>query len=131
MTRKRGFTLMELLIVVMIAGLLLSVVLPFSMETYGRYRGLMIAERLMLFLAERRVEAFLYGRDIRIEVRDEKLLSTDGKAFEHPDCKITLPRPIEFYARGTSSGGTVEITCRNHDLLIEVEPFTGKITLKR
>lgn len=122
---------MELLIVILIATLLLSVVLPFSMEMYNRYRASVIAEKFLIFLARKRVEAFLYGKDLRIEAKDNRLVSTDGQFFEHEDCLVNLKGPIEFYSKGTSSGGVVEITCKKYSFNIEVEPFTGRMMLRR
>lgn len=130
-----GFTLVELLIVICIIGLIFSVVVPFSQARYERYRASVEAEKVLLFLSEKRREAFLYGKEIEINSKDGSLVTYDlssqnQKIFKIEGAFLEVKEPFKFYPLGTTNGGKIYFYYGKTIWLIEVTPLFGEIILK-
>lgn len=129
-TKERGFTFIELLIVVSIIGIMLSVSIPISFGMYTSYKASLKAQEVMVFVSGLRRDAFLYS--------ERKLLSSKGdvitvddeeKVFE--DTRIRIDSPIVFYRNGTTSGGTINIYIGDQAYSLSVNAPLGDLLLAR
>lgn len=120
--KTSGFTFMELLVVVIIVGFLFSVVVPVSQELYYRYKGAIEAEKVLLFLSEKRREAFLYGEEIEIFSRDGILMTSKGESLKLEEGFIEVEKPFKFYEAGTTNGGIIKVHFKKASFVVEVKP---------
>lgn len=122
---RKGFTLIELLLVVLIVGLLFSVVIPFSQRRYERYKGALEAEKALLFLSEKRREAFLYGKEIEISSEKGTLKTSQGETLKIEGAFVEVKTPFKFYPTGTTNGGLIYFYYGGLIWVIEVKvPFS-------
>lgn len=68
-TTRGGFTLLELLLVILLIGLLFGVATPYAMRSFGPAKLVESAERFKTLIALCRAQAMSDGRDYRIEFR--------------------------------------------------------------
>jgi prepilin-type N-terminal cleavage/methylation domain-containing protein len=127
---KKGFTLIEILIVVSILGLMLSVSLPISYDMYKSYKASLKAEEVMVFLSGLRRESFLYS-EAKVLSSKDGVISVNGKEEIFKDTVIRIDQPIEFYKNGTTSGGTLKIFVGNQAYSLNVQAPFGNIILER
>jgi len=127
---RKGFTLIEILIVVSIIGLMLSVSLPISYDMYKSYKASLKAEEVMVFLSGLRRESFLYS-EAKVLSSKDGVISVNGKEEIFKDTVIRIDQPIEFYKNGTTSGGTLKIFVGNQAYSLNVQAPFGNIILER
>jgi general secretion pathway protein H len=127
---KKGFTLIEILIVVSIIGLMLSVSLPISYDMYRSYKASLKAENVMVFISSLKRESFLYSEAKVLSSKDGVMI-VNGKEKRFDDTSIQIDQPIEFYRNGTSSGGTLKISVGDKAYTLNVQTPLGGITLER
>lgn len=126
--RNSGFTLIELLIVIVLIGFLFSVVVPFSYARYERYKSAVTAEKVLTFISEKRIQAFLYGKEITISSNEGKLIVNDKEEFKLDDVFMETSQPIKFYPTGTSNGGKIYIKIKDFKYEIEISaPFSNLV----
>jgi general secretion pathway protein H len=140
MSRAGGFSLLEVLLVLVIAGLLMGVV------------ATSLTEGPVLRKSAREVAASLrHARSVAILQQKEVVWSmniqnrqfwVDGKGKKrdlHPQvsAKINTSRSevisaqqgnIRFYPDGSSTGGSVELTAREQTFKVNVEWISGRIS---
>ncbi len=121
---------MELLVVIAIAGLIFSVVLPFSQARYEKYKGTIEAERVLLFLSELRRKAFLYGKEIEIVSKEGGLVTSDAEAFKVEGAFMEVSKPVHFYPSGTTDGGRVYFHYGRSSWVIEIKPPFSELTFR-
>ena len=127
---KKGFTLIEILLVISLIGLIFSVSLPVSYSMYNSYKASLKAEEVMIFIASLKRESFLYSEGKLLSSKDGMLtVNSEEKVFT--DTSIRIDQPIEFYKNGTTSGGTVNIYVGSQAYALNVKPFFGDLTLER
>ena len=56
--KQKGFTLIEVLLVVAIIGIMLSVSLPVSFSMYNSYKSSLKAQEVMIFISKLKRESF-------------------------------------------------------------------------
>ena len=140
--RQRGFTFMEILVVLVIAGLMLAVVPGFfgnSMQTMrlkqavrDTVSGLRLARseairngKSAVFIvdtAERTLEVpqtgkqktFSDGIDVELTTADSEVVSESRAGFR-------------FFFDGTASGGNIRYSLRNQQYQISVDWLTGRV----
>jgi len=116
---------MELLIVMVILGFLFSIVVPASQDFYLRYKNSLEAEKVLLFLSEKRREAFLYGEEIEIFAENGTLFTSRNETLRLKEGFITVEKPFKFYPQGTTNGGLVKIYFKRASFEVEVKaPFS-------
>ena len=130
MINKKGFTLIEILIVLSIIGLMFSVALPISYSMYGSYKASLKAEEVMVFISSLKRESFLYSEAKVLSSKDGVMI-VNGKEKTFDDTSIQIDQPIEFYRNGTTSGGTLKIYVGDQAYTLNVQTPLGDIILER
>ena len=127
---KKGFTLIEILLVISIISLMLSVTLPMSYNMYNSYKASLKAEEVLIFVSALKRESFLYS-EAKILSSKEGVMTVNGKEIAFNDILIQIDPPVEFYKNGTASGGTVKITVGNQAYSLNVRAPFGELFLER
>ena len=130
MINKKGFTLIEILIVLSIIGLMFSVALPISYSMYGSYKASLKAEKVMVYISSLKRESFLYSEAKVLSSKDGVMI-VNGKEKTFDDTSIQIDQPIEFYRNGTTSGGTLKIYVGDQAYTLNVQAPLGGIILER
>jgi prepilin-type N-terminal cleavage/methylation domain-containing protein len=129
--KSRGFTLLELIVVLAIVGVILSVSLPVSYSMYQSYEASLKAEEVLLFLFSARKDAFLYAEEKSLSSREGRLLLDDTQTREFENVFLQIDTPIKFFRNGTTSGGEVKIYVYDHIFLVGVDAPLGNLSLTR
>jgi prepilin-type N-terminal cleavage/methylation domain-containing protein len=127
---SKGFTLIEIIIVVSIIGLMLSVSLPISYSMYMSYKASLKAEEVMVFISSLKRESFLYSEAKVLSSKDGVMI-VNGKEKTFGDTSIQIDPPIEFYRNGTTSGGALKIFVGNQAYSLNIQAPFGNIILER
>jgi prepilin-type N-terminal cleavage/methylation domain-containing protein len=127
---KKGFTLIEILIVVSIIGLMLSVSLPISYSMYRSYKASLKAEEVMVFISSLKRESFLYS-EAKVLASKDGVMIVNGKEKTFDDTSIQIDQPIEFYRNGTTSGGALKINVGGEAYSLNVQAPFGNLILER
>jgi prepilin-type N-terminal cleavage/methylation domain-containing protein len=130
MIGRKGFTLIEILIVVSIIGLMFSVSLPISYSMYKSYMASLKAEEVMIFISNLKRESFLYSEANVLSSKDGVMM-INGKEKIFGDTIIQIDPSIEFYRNGTTSGGTLKIYVGDQAYTLNVQTPLGGIILER
>ncbi len=129
-TAKKGFTLIEILLVISIIGLMFSVSLPVSYSMYQRYQSSLKAEEVLILLSTIRRESFLYSEEKYIYSREGRMLINENEERDLRDIFVQIDRPIKFFKNGTTSGGEVKIYINNYSFLIDIRPPFGDLSIR-
>lgn len=130
MSRENGFTIIELLIVVMLMGIVLSVILPVSYDMYASYKASMRAQEIMTYVSGIRREAFLYSERKIISAQDGNI-TVDGETKKFNEVRINIAEPVVFFRNGTSSGGVIVLRMGEVVQRIVVQAPLGSLSLER
>ena len=130
MIGRKGFTLIEIIIVVSIISLMLSVTLPISYSMYRSYKASLKAEEVMILISSLKRESFLYS-EAKVLSSKDGVMAVNGKEEILKDTIIRIDQPIEFYKNGTTSGGTVGVYVGDQGFSLNVQAPFGNITLER
>ena len=118
---SRGFTLLELLAALAIAGLVLAVSVPASVKMYDSMRYRETVRELITLFASARYQAINSGFAQNVEVHPDlgelrlnqvvKLVPAGVRLFVESSAELNLNNVgiIRFYPEGGSSGGSVDI----------------------
>ncbi len=127
--RQKGFTLIEILVVMVILFVMLSMVLPISFDMVGRYKAALRAQEVMLYVSGLRRDSFLYSERHLLKSAGN-VLTVDGKEIPFDDAQITIADPIYFFSNGTTSSGRIEITVDDEHYLLHVRAPFGSLDLE-
>jgi len=130
MGNKRGFTVVELLIVVILVGMVLSVGLPVSYGMYTTYNASLRAQEVMAYVSELRREAFLYSERKVLSSQDGHIMVDGGKKIIS-GIDVHLSEPIVFFRNGTSSGGIIVLSMGDVVQRLVVKAPLGDLSLER
>jgi len=127
---RKGFTLIEILLVMSLIGILLSVSLPISYSMYSSYKASLKAEEVMIFISGLRRESFLYS-EAKVLSSKDGVMTVNSKEKVFAGTMIHIDPLIEFYKNGTTSGGTLRIRVGNQDYTLNVKAPFGDLSLER
>lgn len=119
--RQRGFSLVELMVVMAIAGLVLAVAVPASMRFYDSMQTRQAVRDTITLLSSARQQAVIQGvtQDVIIDPR-RRTLTLNNTVREMPgnlgltvhgaaELNLQNAGVIRFYPEGGSSGGGLDI----------------------
>lgn len=123
---SKGFTFIELLIVLAILTFLFSLIFPFSHSLYTYYTELREIEKLVLTLGNLRRDSFLYNRENTIFEKNGTLYINDI-SMSFNKFKFKIKKPISFLKNGTSTGGIIYIFTEKNTYKININTPFGEI----
>lgn len=127
---NKGFTLIEILLVMAIMGFMTAVTLPVSYRMYQSYKASLGAEDVLVYISKTRREAFLYGEEKTIEAKSG-IMQDNGSPVVFQDAFVQIDTPIRFYKNGTTSGGALKIYVGDYAYLLRVQPVFGNLMLEK
>jgi prepilin-type N-terminal cleavage/methylation domain-containing protein len=130
MIEKKGFTLIEILLVIALIGLIFSVSLPVSYSMYTSYKASLKAEEVMIFISSLKRESFLYSEAKLLSSKDG-VMTINGEEKVFADTFIQIDQPIEFYKNGTTSGGILNMSVGGQAYTLNVHTPFGDLILER
>jgi prepilin-type N-terminal cleavage/methylation domain-containing protein len=130
MWKKKGFTVVELLIVIILVGMILTVTLPVSYGMYATYNASLRAQEVMAYVSELRRDAFLYSERKILSSQDGNM-TVDGSKKIFNGINISIPEPIIFFRNGTSSGGIIVLSVGDVVQNLVVKTPLGDLSLER
>jgi|SRR5208337_5393019 prepilin-type N-terminal cleavage/methylation domain-containing protein len=128
--KKNGFTIIELLIVIILVGMVLSVALPVSYGMYETYKASLRAQEVMTYVSGLRRDAFLYSERKVLSSQDGNM-TVDGEKKVFREMGIHISEPIVFFRNGTSSGGVIELSVGDVVQNLVVKTPLGDLSLER
>ena len=128
--KKNGFTIIELLIVIILVGMVLSVALPVSYGMYETYKASLRAQEVMTHVSGLRRDAFLYS-ERKVLSSQDSTITVDGSKKIFNGIKINISEPIVFFRNGTSSGGVIELSVGDVVQNLVVKTPLGDLSLER
>jgi prepilin-type N-terminal cleavage/methylation domain-containing protein len=130
MRKDKGFTIIELLIVIILVGMILSVVLPISYGMYATYNASLRAQEVMAYVSELRRDAFLYSERTVLSSQDGNMI-IDGRKKIFSEINVNIAAPIVFFRNGTSSGGVIVLSVSDVVQNLVVKAPLGDLFLER
>jgi len=127
---KKGFTIIELLVVIILLGMVLSVALPVSYGMYASYNASLRAQEVMAYVSGLRRDAFLYSERKSLSSQDGDL-TVNGSKKIFGGIKIIISEPVVFFSNGTSSGGVIMLTVGDVSQNLVVRAPLGDLSLER
>lgn len=141
--RERGFTLLEILVVLVIAGLMYSLVPPLVGAGMAGAELKKAARQVAAGLRQTRNEALKRHREAIMA------LDVDGRTFRIADAAKVYQLPkrlamkvltaesevverdaaIRFYPDGSSTGGRVTLALGEKQFMVDVDWLTGRVTI--
>ncbi|MFA4916756.1 MAG: type II secretion system protein [Syntrophales bacterium] len=127
---KKGFTLIEIFLVISIVGIMLSVSLPISFSMYNSYKASMKAMEIMVFVSGLRLESFLYSEGNTLSSMND-VMTVNGLQKSFADTHVQIDQTITFYRNGTTSGGIVRIYVSDQAYYLSVKAPLGDLVLEK
>jgi len=131
MTAARGFTLIEMVVVLLIIGLALSITAGFVARPNTGAALANASARVAAELRLARMRAMAESRPVRF------VLSADGHGVRLDDAAVALspsatlsmagPDSITFAPDGSTTGGAVVVRVGNRKRLVQVDWLTGRV----
>lgn len=144
MRRHRGFTLLEIMIVLVIAATAMTIVLSFSPKGASSADLKAAARALAAGLRTAQSTAMVTRRDALLTVDvDARVFSFSGASDTHRlppgvDLKLYTSQAevesekkgsIRFYPDGSSTGGRITVAAGERKFLVDVDWLTGRVSI--
>jgi prepilin-type N-terminal cleavage/methylation domain-containing protein len=130
MLKNKGFTIIELLIVIILVGMVLSVALPVSYGMYTTYKASLSAQEVMAYVSELRRDAFLYSERKVLSSQDGNM-TVDGEKKIFREINVHISEPIIIFRNGTSSGGVIVLNVGDVVQNLVIKAPLGNLSLER
>ncbi|OCL27226.1 hypothetical protein U472_07080 [Orenia metallireducens] len=138
LTGKGGFTLIEVLVVVILIGVILGVALPSFGKLLESVELRSTSRKVIEILNQLRVKAISEYSTESLKLADDKLIYQDrsGELIEFSKGiklikKAEEDKQISFFADGSSSGGEFNVvTANSQEFKVKVNPITGLASLE-
>lgn len=140
----RGFTLLEVILVLVIAGVMMAVVLGFPLRSASAGDLKAAARALASGLRQAQTIAITTRKDatltLDLESREFRV-NGDGevrKVSDRLDLKLFTAQQevqservgsIRFYPNGSSTGGRITVAAGERKYLVDVDWITGRVTI--
>lgn len=148
MRTSRGFTLLELLVVLALAGLILALVLPRLGGGLATLSVRTASRQVAALLRSARTQAVVERRTVTVTVDPRRgLLEVEASPGAPAPRRLALPEGIglavldaparsdravriRFSPRGGSDGGALGVSGAGRRILVAVDPLTGRVSLR-
>jgi general secretion pathway protein H len=144
MKRARGFTLLEMMMVLLIAAVAMGILLSFSTKGAGAADLRASARSLASGLRQVQTTALQKRRDavLKLDVETRQFLLPDGTVHQLPEgIELTLYTAesekvsdriggVRFYPDGSSTGGRITVASGERKYLVDVDWLTGRVTVE-
>ena len=137
---QAGFTLLELLVTLAIAGLLLAIAAPRMAEAVARARVDVTARQIVTILRETRAAALEQARPIMFSIDGAGHgFAVAGKSFVVPAGQSLAYQPfagpaaapaLGFLADGSSTGGAIIVSGGGTRSRVAVDWLTGRVSMR-
>jgi len=130
---KKGFTLLEILMVFVLIGLSISIVIPNIGNTYDKIKFRSETKKVYELIQKIKFHAFYYQKNISISEEENHLLieGFDISTEEIPKLQYEVEDEIHFSPNGISSGGEILIYFKGKPkTLVKIKKFSGNIKLE-
>ncbi|KJR40403.1 prepilin-type [Candidatus Magnetoovum chiemensis] len=127
--KEKGFTIIELLIVLVLTAAILSITMPVSINIYNRYKASLEAEKVLVIFAKTQRLAFLYGQSRSMTAKNGIIYINNEKSAVE-GVFASLASPIVFYSTGASAGGVATVYVNNFTFKIYVASPYGEIYMQ-
>ncbi len=142
--RPGGFTLIEILVVFLIIGLILSVVSP-MLRSNDSFDMRDAARNITLNLRKARASAVIKHKSVAVIVDTENNtfhVETENKSYSLPKIAEILVTTVDsevdgdlagirFFPDGSSTGGTIELTSEKSSYTLAIDWLTGSVRLNQ
>jgi len=144
MNRQRGFTLLEVIVVLVLAGIIYALMLAVPMRGASVADLKAAARTLASGLRQAQTTAMVTRQDalltVDVEAR-EFVMPGDAEPRKLPDgidmklytaqSEVTNDRKgaIRFYPDGSSTGGRITVSAGERKYLVDVDWLTGRVTI--
>lgn len=129
MGEEKGFTLLELLVVLAIAGLMISIAAPFAVRTIENAALRADARQVASELRAVRQRAIDRQETIAVSSLSALAASRGGNASMPRGRFASAGGPATFYPDGTSSGAAFRLIEGDRAIDIKVAWLTGAVTI--
>ncbi|MCX8069433.1 MAG: type II secretion system GspH family protein [Thermodesulfovibrionales bacterium] len=129
--KNRGFTLVELLVVLAIVSIMASVTVSVSYNMYQAYQSAVEAERVVALVSTTRLESFLYNKFNIISSKEGKLTVNSEPVKGYENIFFQVEQPIKYFQTGTTSGGIIKMTVNNYKFALYIKSPFGDLTLSK
>ena len=129
----KGFTLLELLVVLAIASLMVAIAAPFTVRTIERAELRADARELKSDLRALRQRAIDGRHAISVTALSETLWPESGRAVRHRAIFVGEDgnTALVFYPDGTSSGGTFRLQDGSRVAVVRVAWLSGAVSAEQ
>ncbi len=137
MRKKQGFTLLELIVVLVIIGIVAGVAVPRFTGSFDSIRFRKTMNELVYFLREARIKAMSNAEatNVAFNLHGGYCWDRDGKIFIMPheieiftdknEARDEQTRILTFYPNGTALEDKLGFVCDNMVAVLHVEPLGG------
>jgi prepilin-type N-terminal cleavage/methylation domain-containing protein len=132
--KKKGFTLVEVILVVLLILLIFSIIYPFSINMLTRQKEKKKILEVIVSISDLRRKSFSYLKNGVISARKNCLTFTLGGKILKKICfkkNIVLKGEIIFNKNGVSKGSQIVFQNLSNPYKIKIEKLTGKVSLVR
>jgi len=132
--KKKGFTRVEVILVVFLVLLIFSIIYPFSINMLNRQKEKKKILEVIVSISDLRRRSFSDFKIGIISARDNCLIFTLGGKTLKKICfkgNIRLPGEIVFNKNGVSKGREIVFQNPGSVYKVKIEKLTGKVSLIR